>query len=157
LKPTEKRAGPWFEAFGVEQTEIDALATLRPDLLRQLAHEAIAPFFDSRLTAQVLRARAAWLEQAQQIIDDSLGTDELDRIRAEAAEKLQTMQEQIDEINDALRVSVDDFDLPELEIPESELDPDNNDDAPLPLIDSRDDWTEQTLGLLDSRSYRGSR
>jgi hypothetical protein len=30
LKETEKRADRWREAFGVEQTEIDALATLQP-------------------------------------------------------------------------------------------------------------------------------
>ena len=32
--------------MGVEQTEIDALASLRPDLLRQIARDAIAPFYD---------------------------------------------------------------------------------------------------------------
>jgi hypothetical protein len=31
LKETEKRADRWRQAFGVEQTEIDALATLQPD------------------------------------------------------------------------------------------------------------------------------
>ena len=31
LKKSEKRATKWIEATGVEQTEIDAIATLRPD------------------------------------------------------------------------------------------------------------------------------
>ena len=34
LKATEKRADPWRAAMGVEQTEIDALASLGPELLR---------------------------------------------------------------------------------------------------------------------------
>src|SRR2546430_2085737 len=33
LKDTEKRAGSWQREMHVEQTEIDALASLRPDLL----------------------------------------------------------------------------------------------------------------------------
>jgi hypothetical protein len=44
LKESERRADRWTERIGVEQTEIDALATLQPDLLRQLAHDAIQPF-----------------------------------------------------------------------------------------------------------------
>jgi hypothetical protein len=36
LKETERRANRWRETFGVEQTEIDALATLRPDVLREI-------------------------------------------------------------------------------------------------------------------------
>jgi hypothetical protein len=35
LKDTEKRADAWQAAMGVEQTEIDALASLQPDLLRR--------------------------------------------------------------------------------------------------------------------------
>jgi hypothetical protein len=37
LKDTEKRADRWRAAWGVEQTEIDALASLRPELLDQVA------------------------------------------------------------------------------------------------------------------------
>src|SRR5204863_8398357 len=34
MKSTERRADMWFTAMGVQQTEIDAIATLQPDLLR---------------------------------------------------------------------------------------------------------------------------
>jgi hypothetical protein len=37
LKETERRADRWTDAFGVEQTEIDALATLQPDELERIA------------------------------------------------------------------------------------------------------------------------
>ena len=46
LKATERRADRWREAMGVAQTEIDALAALRPDLLRRITSEAVEPFFD---------------------------------------------------------------------------------------------------------------
>ena len=43
LKDTEKRADKWRAAMGVEQTEIDALASLRPDLLRDIASAGAGP------------------------------------------------------------------------------------------------------------------
>jgi hypothetical protein len=45
LSDKEKRAERWREAWGVEQTEIDALAALQPDTLRQIIEDAIAPFY----------------------------------------------------------------------------------------------------------------
>ena len=49
LKETEKRADRWREAFGIEQTEIDALATLRPDVLREIVERAFDPYVDRGL------------------------------------------------------------------------------------------------------------
>ena len=53
LKETEKRADRWREAFGVEQTEIDALATLQPDTLREIVERAFDPYFDDTLEDRV--------------------------------------------------------------------------------------------------------
>jgi hypothetical protein len=52
LKDTEKRADRWKSAFGVEQTEIDALATLQPDLLREILERAFDPYWDTALSGQ---------------------------------------------------------------------------------------------------------
>jgi hypothetical protein len=49
LKETEKRADRWRDAYGVEQTEIDALATLQPDVLTQIVERAFDPYFDRTL------------------------------------------------------------------------------------------------------------
>ena len=49
LKDTEKRADKWTEAMEIEQTEIDALAALRPDLLEQIARNVLNTFYDSAL------------------------------------------------------------------------------------------------------------
>ena len=57
LKETEKRADRWRAAFGIEQTEIDALATLRPDVLREIVDRAFDPYFDQTLRERVSDAR----------------------------------------------------------------------------------------------------
>jgi hypothetical protein len=49
LKDNEKRAGAWIAKWGRQQTEIDALAALRPDVLRQIAEDALRPFYDPTL------------------------------------------------------------------------------------------------------------
>jgi hypothetical protein len=46
LKPTELRAARWVERWGREQTEIDALAALKPDILKRIADDAVALFYD---------------------------------------------------------------------------------------------------------------
>jgi hypothetical protein len=150
LKDTERRGDAWQAAMGVEQTEIDALASLRPQLLQQLARDAIAPFYDDQLGRRVDTARQEWMSRALAVINNSLDGDQLRRIHAEAAEKLEAMQEQIDEFNEALRIDVDDFDLPDIEIPEAELDG----VYPLPLLDSRWSFADQCQALIDSKAYR---
>jgi hypothetical protein len=57
LKEGEKRAAKWLELYGSEQTEIDALATLRPDELERIAREAVAPYFDTDLAERVQAAK----------------------------------------------------------------------------------------------------
>ena len=61
------------------------------------------------------------------------------------------MREQITEFNEQLRIDVDDFDLPDIEIPEAELD---GEMYPLPLLDSSWDFAEQCKALIDSKAYR---
>jgi hypothetical protein len=53
LKPSERRAGKWFDRFGLEQTEIDSLATLRPDDLRRIVRDVVKPFRDRTLDGRV--------------------------------------------------------------------------------------------------------
>ena len=150
LKATEKRADPWREAMGVEQTEIDALASLRPDLLRQVAVDAIAPFFDRTLEQRVSEARGRWLDEAQAAVDRAADTEQLQAIRDEAAQQLETMRQQIRQLNAALRIDTGDIRLPPWEIPAPELD---GREQPAPLIDSRWPFAEQCARLIASKSY----
>jgi hypothetical protein len=152
LKATEKRADKWRAAFGVEQTEIDALASLRPELLQRLTREATEHFYDVTLTDRVDEAEHEWLEGALDVINANLDTERLGRIRAEAADKLDAMREQIEALNQELRIDVDDFDLPDLVIPGAHI---NGTNPWVPLIDSDDPFAEQTRRLIDSKAYRG--
>jgi hypothetical protein len=150
LKESEKRADKWRAAMGVEQTEIDALATLRPDLLEEVARAALAPFYDFDLDHRVHDAKQEWLDAALTVLNSQLDTARLARIRSEAAEKLFAMRMQIDELNDALRIDVDDFDLPDIVVPESEL---TQGLTPWPLLDSSWSFVEQTAALKASKAY----
>ena len=55
LKAGEQRADKWRAAWGIEQTEIDALGTLRPHVLADILADALKPFYD----AHAHRARGA--------------------------------------------------------------------------------------------------
>ena len=137
--------------MGVEQTEIDALASLQPDLLDRIARAAIGPFFDYTLTTRVHAARREWVTAAQTIVDESMDPERLDRLRDEAADKLREMRSEIDALNDALRVDTDDLDLPEMAIPTADV-TDRSDGKP--LVDSRWSFAEQSRRLIDSKAYR---
>jgi hypothetical protein len=150
LKETERRADRWRAAMGVQQTEIDALAALQPELLDRIVRKAINPFFDASLDRRVKAARDEWLAHAQARLEEQLDPDELQRIKTEAAEKLGQLREEIDAIADALHVDIYDFDLPEIVIPEPKL-PGSLDG--LPLIDSTWEWVEQTVRLKASKAY----
>ena len=152
LKDTETRADDWRRAMGVEQTEIDALAALQPDLLRQVARDAIAPFYDRTLDQRVRDSRWEWLTQAQAIVDDSIGHDRIDRLRTEAAEKLSRLRAEIDAINNAVRLEVPDIELPPAVVPLPVVDGRNG----TPLLDSRWSFSEQCRRLIAGKAYRGA-
>ena len=151
LKDTEKRADKWQNAMGVAQTEIDSIAALRPDLLRQIARAAIAPFYDYDLDRRVKRYRDEWLDRARETIAASFDLDRLAEIRSDAETQLEGMREQIRELSDALRIDVDPGDLPPIELPEAES---GGVASNPPLIDSGWDFAEQCRALIDSKAYR---
>jgi hypothetical protein len=151
LKDTEKRGDAWLAAMGVEQTEIDALASHQPELLRRLARDAIAPFYDDTLQRRVWRAEDGWLEVAQEAVDDALDQEHLDRLRTEWTARLSELREQIDAIKNELHIDVSDLDLPPILVPEADL---TGKTHPLPLLDSSWPFAEQCRRLIDSKAYR---
>src|SRR5262249_38686390 len=112
LKETEKRASRWRQAFGVEQTEIDALATLQPDVLRQIIEAAFAPYYDTSLEERVDEARTDWMVRAQAVIDEQVDPEVLAVLRAEATEQLAGIQSIIADLNERFRLAADRFTLP---------------------------------------------
>jgi hypothetical protein len=156
LKDTERRADKWMQATGVAQTEIDALAALQPDLLRQIAANAIAPFFDDTLNERVRLAMNEWQEQAQQVLDEHAG-EHLEELREDAAERLAEKRDEIQQILDSVRVNADEleFELPEAEVPEANIENDMHPDSA--LCDSWWDFTEQCESLISSKNYYDTR
>jgi hypothetical protein len=151
LKDTEKRADDWFDAMDVEQTEIDALATLQPDLLVEIAEDAIAPFYDDTLDDRVRQAMQEWRRLAQQAIDVQ-SDDDIDQLRDDAADALAEKADEIEQILDTVRVDPDSFDLPDIVIPEAIIDPAI--EPPVPLCDSRWSFRGQCVRLIASKGYR---
>jgi hypothetical protein len=148
LKDTEQRADEWRRAMGVAQTEVDALGSLRPDLLRRLAEDAIAPFYDHGLDWRTQMAYNRWRTRAQARVDAATA----DRIRSVTPARLNELRGEIDDINSVLRVNASDFDLPPIVVPTAN---DNRHLASPPLFDSRWPFVDQTLRLIDSKAYRG--
>jgi hypothetical protein len=151
LKDTERRADKWQQSKGVEQTEIDSIAALQPARLRQVAEDAISPFYDRTLGQRVSAAKDSWLAEALEVINRDLDRQRLGRIHAQAETRLAAMRQQISELNDALRMDVDEFDLPPIVIPEAET---GGVASNPPLIDSRWPFADQCRALIDSKAYR---
>lgn len=151
VKESEKRAAAWRAAMGTEATEIDSLAALRPGRLRQIAREAIAPFYDPGLSQRVRAAEQEWERQAQAVLEAHLGDGELDRLRDEAEARLAAVRADLEELGEANAglVSRDDLDLPPAEVPEATVPGGHG----LPLLDSRWPFAEQTQRLIESRAY----
>ena len=150
LKDTERRADRWSAKMGVDQTEIDSIAAMRPDVLQQMARDAVAPFYDDTLARRVRATASQWQEAAQQAINEQSGGEQLDQLRIDAATRLDELRDRINEILDEVHIDVDQFDLPEIpELPTAELDG----DRPDPLLDSRWDFAEQCRRLIASKAY----
>ena len=137
LKDSDPRADAWIQQHGVAQTEIDALATLQPELLEQIARAALDPFFDHGLKARVNVVKLEWLRAAREIVDERLGPDLRDQIL--------DIADQFDALDQS------DFDLPPVAVLKAKHDP----HRPLgnPLIHSRWDFAQQTRTLQKAKSY----
>jgi arsenate reductase-like glutaredoxin family protein len=146
LKEGEKRASRWREAFGIDQTEIDALTTpAKADILR-----GIIRLLDPTLPGRVRRARDAWDEAAQKALKEQLDGDHLARIRAEAETRLEELREQIDTINEQLHLTTGAIKLPPIVVPEPEVDLDPDRQA---LVSFDDDWVAASRVLSEHKSY----
>jgi hypothetical protein len=150
LKETEKRADRWRQAFGVEQTEIDALATLQPAVLREIVERAFDPYFDRTLENRVDEARADWTQRAQAAIDDQVDPVILAELRTQAAGRLAELESAIADINERLRLAADGFRLPAIEVPQPEIDEEAERQA---LVSFEDTWLKATRALIARKQY----
>jgi hypothetical protein len=148
LKATELRADRWRSVMHHEQTEIDALAALRPLELSRIALDAIKPFYDSTLRTRSLDASIRWNKEVQRLLDAQpdyqSAVDNISRAREtleEAAAALQAAQE---EAQSAFR----DIELP----PTVPPDPIIEAAAPEPLFTTDDDFTIASQRMINHKA-----
>jgi hypothetical protein len=123
LKETERRADRWRAAMGIDQTEIDALTTpAMAPTLRRIARAALDPFYDHTLTERVEDAYHEWGQRAGRVAAEQLGGELLARVRRQATDKLATISEQVDALREAMRIDASDLQLPEVVVPEPDMD-----------------------------------
>ena len=68
----------------------------------------------------------------------------------EATTKLDELREQIDQINDQLNLAAGDFELPDIEVPEAEVELDPERQA---LVSFEDDWVSASQALIKHKAY----
>lgn len=146
MKETERRADKWRARFGVEQTEIDALATLRPQQLAQIVEEAVAPYWDQTLDDRRVEAVREARKEAQQILAAIIAEkreriDGAEAMLAEARAAANKVEATIAPILTEIRAEATAaFREVSLEAPEAAPEGDVDD----PLFCSTRDWVEQT-------------
>jgi hypothetical protein len=150
VKETDKRGDAWKAATGLEQTEVDSLATLRPELLTQIVTDMVLKFYDSTLDRRVAAVARQWREGAQAAADEQAGPD-AEQLRRSAAEELEAHRADMQRIIDDIRIPTQGFDLPPIpDIPEPVID---ESDHPEPLCDSRWPLEERNAKLKASRRF----
>jgi hypothetical protein len=151
LKETERRADRWREVMGREQTEIDSLAALRPDVLERIARNAIAPFWDATLDQRATTAQIEWQRKANEALHKHPAYDPAcERIRA-ALRDLERAVEVLREAQDQAQADLT-VKLPSV----APIEPRLSGVKPAPLFDSNDDFITATLRLIDNKKLKGS-
>ncbi len=152
MKETEKRADKWRKYMGWEQTEIDALATLQPDVLRRIVNDAVAPFYDHTLYRRVYAAGSEWQHEANEQLREQIDTEHMEALKADAEQQIAEMCDELNEIEETIEAAMRGLriDLPGPEIPKPEI---NKSLQGAPLLSSEWSWSDQTRALIARKSY----
>jgi hypothetical protein len=151
LKETERRASRWKDAFGIEQTEIDALTIpAKVPVLQAMLRQAFKPYIDPTINQRVNDAEEEWDAAAREAVERQIDADHIASIREEAGIKLSELREQIEQINEQLLVTGDRFTLPRIVVPEPEVE---LDPARQALVSFDDDWVSASEALIQHKAY----
>jgi hypothetical protein len=154
IKKGDKRAAAWKAAFGVEQTEIDALTTpemTERGILRQLIDDAFATYIDTTLQRRVTQAEARWNRDARAAVNDQVDAAEIERLR----EEVEDIRGRISAVNDDLSTAVEAVDLPEIDVPQSRVNLESLDGDRQAVIKFDTDWLTATRTLIARKQYLG--
>ena len=144
------------------QVEIDALAAIRPDVLRRITPSRLAPYRDGTLERRTADAKALWTAATRAEVDAPVDDDRLADIKEEAddaADDFNTALASLVEAKERLSDADDDLDAlcDEISVPEPPEPPEPEIDASAhePLIDL--DWSfgDVTAALKAHKRYGG--
>jgi len=144
LKESEKRADKWREAWGHEQTEIDALAALQPETLRAIAKDAIKPFWDDSLNGRTTRARDELMEAANAALKAHPDYEDACLEIESALEELESAKQELADAEDNAREKLESIRISNFVPPEPEI----KVEPPKPMFTTTDDFTDATLSLI---------
>jgi hypothetical protein len=131
--------------MGREQTEIDALAALQPDVLRQIAEDAVAPFVDDSLAERTEEAEADWQGAAAARLE---AHPRYTKFRDDIEARLAGVRAAVAELHAAQERAMavlEEVEPPEIFLPEPEIDTDRQ---PVPLFTTDDDFATATRKLI---------
>jgi hypothetical protein len=149
LKETEKRSDKWRATTGREQTEIDALAALREDDLRDIVEEAIKPFYDETLSERTATAQEQWeIEAAEHLESNIVYTEHRTEILS-AYQELDSAAARINEQQAEAYEGLQELEPLEFNPPRPEIDV----PAPEPLFSTDQDYVTATLRLKARKDY----
>jgi hypothetical protein len=152
LKETERRASRWREIMQHEQTEIDALAALRPADLQAIARAAVEPFFDFTLARRCEEAAQVWREQAEARI---AGHPSLAAARDKIADAHAVVEDAVGalhQVQDDAQADLEaDLDVESTVIPAPAARIETM--APAPLFATADEFASASLKLIAEKKY----
>jgi hypothetical protein len=155
LKETEKRASRWRDVMQHEQTEIDALAALRPADLQQIAFTAVEPFYDFTLAERCSTASEAWRAEAEAKIADHPALATMHDMIAAAHTAVKATIDSLHEIqSDAYAEVKDQLDIENTSIPAPEAQIEAAAEAP--VFTTADDFATASLKLIAQKKYEGA-
>jgi hypothetical protein len=149
LKPSEKRADHWRAVMHHEQTEIDALAALRPEELRTIALEAIKPFYDPTLEPRTQDAEARWHEQCKNLLAAQSAFQEARRSIERSLQAAEQAAQELQETQKAASLILQEIEPPPIEPPSAQID--QGIKEPVPLFNSQDDFVTTSRRLLQRK------
>ena len=149
LKPTELRAEGWREKYGVEQTEIDALATLQPNVLKRIVRDAVAPYYDFKLSSRYRDSKSEWYAAAEAALEAQADLGPLGKLKAEIKHDLDAVRTKLNSYDaavDEIRVDLP----PPPPVPEPDLP-----EPPPPLVSSDMPLVDHIAALRARKDYAG--
>ena len=151
LKETELRGDRWIAARGREQTELDAAVALAPDQFAKVVDDSLLQYFDTDIHFRAFDMCKRLEEEANAHIEEKIGKEALEAIRAGVQEKIDEAEGLVEEINDALKIKPSEVGVKSPEVPEV-LIGDTACRYP-PLLDTADGWVTATQSLISRKRY----